>query len=378
MKDYITYIDVEWLSSEFNLGYLQVENRLYLNFKVIDNDPLFKIEKLNSEGDMNSGNQGGYLNSKGEIVLPFQNSYEYNFTNGAAAVFYQNKWQIINKKGDVISDDLKYSAFEYPEGLGLVQEPFWEGKYGFINLAGEVEIPMQFDYAYSFSDGLAVVNINGKFGYIDKKGNMVLKPQFKRAFSFSNGLAAVHTENNKYEIIDKTGKVIGRSYYAFKDGVIENGLLRVVSYPVVNNYSVVKNGFVDIKGNIVIPLIYGQSGSFSNGLALVTNEKGYHLIDPKGKVILDLDKNMCCSFGYAEDLLPIEVNGKVGFINIKGQMIISAQFDHASLFDHGLAYVEIYGDEKQNIKDKNGYIDKHGNFVYGPVEVFLSVKSIRN
>jgi hypothetical protein len=82
---------------------------------------------------MESGNQGGYLNSKGELVLPFRNSEEYSFTNGSAVVYYHNKWQIINKKGDVISDYLKNPAFTFSEGLGLVQEPFWKGKYGFIS-----------------------------------------------------------------------------------------------------------------------------------------------------------------------------------------------------------------------------------------------------
>lgn len=378
MRDYTTYINAEWLSSVFNIGFRQNDNLMYLDFKIIDNDPLFKIEKLNSYGDLKSGNQGGYLNSKGEIVLPFLYSYEYEFTNGAAAVYYHNEWNIINKKGDIISNNLKYYIYKFPEGLGLVSEPFSGGKYGYVNLSGEIEIPFQFDYALPFSDGMAVVQVNGKFGYIDKSGTMVLEPQFKRAYSFSNGLAAVYTQDNKYNIIDKTGKVVGNSYYAFTDGVIESGLLRVVSYPIPNNYYVEKNGFVDIKGNIVIPLNYNRSESFSNGLALVTNDKGYYLIDPEGKVILELEQNMIGSYWYAEDLLPVQVHGKVGYINKNGQMIISAQFDDALPFDHGLAYVQINGDEKLNIKDKNGYIDKQGNFVYGPVEVFLSSKAIRN
>ncbi len=44
------------------------------------------------------------------------------------------------------------------------------GKYGFLNKNKETIIQPKYDYASSFSNGLANVNLNGKLFYIDKKG----------------------------------------------------------------------------------------------------------------------------------------------------------------------------------------------------------------
>lgn len=51
-------------------------------------------------------------------------------------------------------------------------------------------IAPQFDSAWSFSEGLAPVEVGGKWGYVDKTGKYAISPQFDRAFPFSEGLAA--------------------------------------------------------------------------------------------------------------------------------------------------------------------------------------------
>ncbi|SAL87411.1 KWG Leptospira [Caballeronia arvi] len=65
------------------------------------------------------------------------------------------------------------------------------GKFGFIDKAGRLAINPQYDFASSFSDGLAVVEVDGKYGYIDHTGNMIIEAQFEQADSFSEGLAWV-------------------------------------------------------------------------------------------------------------------------------------------------------------------------------------------
>ncbi|HEV2668337.1 MAG TPA: WG repeat-containing protein, partial [Blastocatellia bacterium] len=42
------------------------------------------------------------------------------------------------------------------------------GKWFYINRAGEIAIKPAFDDAHAFSDGLAAVQIGSKWGYIDK------------------------------------------------------------------------------------------------------------------------------------------------------------------------------------------------------------------
>jgi|SRR5215831_228350 len=68
---------------------------------------------------------------------------------------------------------------------------FSEGPGEFINLKGEQVIPLQFDLAREFSEGLAPVEINGKFGFIDNTGVFKIPAQLEDAFWFCDGLAAV-------------------------------------------------------------------------------------------------------------------------------------------------------------------------------------------
>ena len=69
---------------------------------------------------------------------------------------------------------------------------------------GTIVINPQFDWAESFSDGLAPVRIGddttGTWGFIDKTGHFVINPQFDWADAFSDGLAVVR-------IVDKWGYI---------------------------------------------------------------------------------------------------------------------------------------------------------------------------
>ena len=66
------------------------------------------------------------------------------------------------------------------------------GKFGFIDRAGRVVIPLQFASANDFHEGLALVTANGKTMFIDPTGKTVFTPQFDIVNNFSEGLAAVN------------------------------------------------------------------------------------------------------------------------------------------------------------------------------------------
>ena len=77
-------------------------------------------------------------------------------------------------------------------------------KYGFIDKTGKEVIPLKYDNAFDFSEGLALVWLNEKCGYIDKTGKEVIPIKYYNADSFSEGLASVRL-NGKWGYIDKTG-----------------------------------------------------------------------------------------------------------------------------------------------------------------------------
>jgi hypothetical protein len=67
------------------------------------------------------------------------------------------------------------------------------GKWGYVDRAGDVVVPIQYDIGHMFSEGFASVERDGKWGYIDRSGRFVIPAMFDAAMPFCGGIAAVET-----------------------------------------------------------------------------------------------------------------------------------------------------------------------------------------
>jgi len=152
-------------------------------------------------------------------------------------------------------------------------------KWGYIDKQGKIVIPIQYDKAGFFSEGLAPVKFNSKWGFIDTKGNMVIPPVYDKADIFSEGLAQVKI-NGKYGFIDTKGKMVIPAVYDLALNFSE-GLVGVE----ING----KWGYIDKKGRMVIPPVYDDVQPFSdNGHAMVEVNGKYGYIDTKGDIVRPL------------------------------------------------------------------------------------------
>ena len=70
-----------------------------------------------------------------------------------------------------------------------------------------LRIPLRFEVARPFSDGLAAVRVDGLYGFIDPSGKMVIAPRFQNASSFSGGYAEVRLKDAS-GIIDRNGRLV--------------------------------------------------------------------------------------------------------------------------------------------------------------------------
>lgn len=239
-----------------------------------------------------------------------------NLTQNTKAILYpfeQNgKWGYMDKKGNVIINNVYDTADNFSYGLALVgkvvkrekrlnvnTKQYYEWKeyaYGYIDETGKITIPIKYDYGTSFKNGNAVVSVfvgEGEYDYI----HYWIKP------------------NGKYFL-----KLTGYDFaQPFNDG------LAMVEQDGYAPYF----GYVDKKGNVIIELVYWKAESFSEELAVIRNH-------PKD---------------YTEEFVS---KAKAGYINIKNEMVIGKRFDHAGSFSEGLAPV--------CIGDKWGFIDKTGNY----------------
>ncbi len=187
----------------------------------------------------------------------------------------------------------------------------------------------------------------GKFGFINSKGIEVIKPKFEQAFDFSEGLAMA--------VIEKEDKWMAGFVNEDGDWEIE---------PVFSGY-----GFSDMENSL-----------FINGMAPVraSNSKMLY-IDKVGKPITQnfFDK----AYNFSENRALVANNGKYGYIDSLGNMVIDCMFDIGSFadnsrFSHGLAAVRFNKDDEGFESSNNfGYIDVDGEVYFEPEDHFANAFS---
>ena len=284
----------------------------------------------------------GYSNLQGELVIPTRYPQAYKFTDNRAAVtvavdslFYQcvfidtlgvpqfnsafqgampfaegyapvkqyERWGIIDTLGNIVVPTV-YEQITFPShgilfagddyGMALIEltasgaklrtDPVYfavtapsdnrvgvsrNGKQGFLDFQGHEIIPCVYDEIGVFKLGRTLARIGNRFGIIDTLGNAVLPIEYEDK----------STKGNKYVYYDSLALIE-------RDGLL---------------------GYVDLQGNIVIPLRFSQAYHFSQGLA------------------------------------PVLFNGGWGYINTRGEVYMPFIFDIASPFQWGRAEVYFQG-----------------------------------
>lgn len=278
------------------------------------------------------------------------------FSEGLAVVSMEGpsgrKFGFIDKNGNEVVP-LKYDvAHSFKEGMAIVK---LNEKWGFIDKNGKEVIPPKYDYVYSFNEGLARVKVGDKWGYVDKKGDMVIPPKYEVASDFSEGLAAVreYKGSGEWNYIDKSGNVVLSNQYDWS-GNFSNGMAVVYNYEDTGlGYEIEKYGIIDKTGKEIVPIKYDFIHSFSEGLARVELNDKYGVIDTKGNLVVPLKYDYIAPF--REDMAMVRLNYKWGFIDKNGNEVIPIRYGDARSFNEGLAIVAL--------GLKYGYIDKTGREV---------------
>jgi WG containing repeat len=305
--------------------------------------------------------KSGFANKNGMVVIPCQFDYVYNVFNseGMARVTKYGKTIFINEKGEaVLPAHQNYfyhgTSGRYDEGLASVSLKDLDGneKYGFLDSAGYVIIPLIYDDASGFHNGLATVKKDGRWGAIDKNGEIVIPLLYDKNPGYTGELFTV-SEAQKWGVVDRTGKIIIPLIYdecgsSFSEGCIKMNL---------NG----QWGFVDsISGLEIVPFKYNAAKSFSEGLAAVMKDdiKGYEkfgFVNKAGEEVIPFVYQEVMSNGFNEGIAGVMQNGYWGFIDRTQKTVVAFMYSDIRPFSEGLAAVKS--------KEKWGYIDKTGKLV---------------
>ena len=115
-------------------------------------------------------------------------------------------------------------------------------------------------------------------------------------------------------------------------------------------------GLCQQKWRFAIKPRYDAVGDFSDGLAPVQTNGKWGFIDMTGKVIIPLQFDEADSF--SEKLAAVQTDDKWGYINRTGTFVITPQFDDARHFSENLAAARS--------GNRWGYITKKGSFEIPP------------
>lgn len=350
----------------------------------------------------------GFIDKLGNEIIPCKYDDAENYDKGISIVTIGRKKGAINRYGHMVIP-CKYDDINICEEDSLAAA-FIDGTSGFIDLEGNVVVPFDYDYCFSFHEGMAAVRKNGLIGFVDKSGQLIIPCKYEEhdAWGFSEGLVGVRIDggkdgvfDDKWGYIDKTGKVVipfqpGITGIPFSSGlsvkyrcdetgniivygprsmperrfvegafINKNGNFASMYFEVQsilgfrNGYCVVmKNnryGLVNINGEFTIPCEYtliGNGGDKKYALIEINGKAGF-ADKATGQIVIPPIYETNLDWSFNEGLIPVKKDGKFGFINEHNQIVIPFIYDDAYAFSEGFAVVERYG--------KDGYVDRFGH-----------------
>jgi hypothetical protein len=232
------------------------------------------------------------------------------------------RWGAKDKNGATVIPPIYKNVLLFKGGISIART---DGKIGYIDQAGNVAIPFEYDRGLNLSHGLVGVCAEGQCGYLDAKGNTVIPLIYKEVNYFSaeeGGLA-----------------------------IVKGGL---------------GWGVIDTAGREIIAPRLESRPSISEGFIIASDGKRTGMIsDLKGNKLISLNYDVIAYNVWAgkylnDNLFTVALDGKWGFIDKAGKVVIPPRYDKRAFFYKGQA--EVVRDGKIYRIDKRGTETQMGDW----------------
>lgn len=261
----------------------------------------------------------------------------YVVNNEEKIAFFDNKGKQLT---DFLYDEVKPGRDELIPVLK-------DGKWGYINLKGEIAIPFDFDSASSFSDEEAEVGLQGEKKIINTKGEFIENEN--PSYVKDGEKYSIIEEENKYKLVNGNGKIISdnnySSMYFYYDSVIavneekyfildlKGNILAECKFliPIGLNLFVaseveaaIEGKIIDYKGNIISDDIYVEADGYDMFSKIVAKkiDGNYVVLNEKGEKLLDIESGADNVEVFEDDLIRVEFSeDKFKWINTKGDVL---------------------------------------------------------
>ena len=309
----------------------------------------------------NETGRAGLIDVHGNVIIPciWDEIFYYGgeFATGSDESGHNMKTYDLRFNGKIVPD---ISYFADGQTSNCFVDGYMKVMSESMNLFGflsenDLQYNIKYDYerASDFYNGYALVIKNGKDFIIDKNFQQLFESNdnYEICSSFHEGLAKIKNKaTNKYGFIDLKGNLVIPCIYEEADDFSE-GLCAV--YNVKENYTLL--GFIDNKGNNIIPIMYEGCETkrkyvrwpryFKDGYIDVRkyiNNKEYGtLIGKDGKPLPGFSWKYDRVYCFSENKARFINKDKWGFLYINGQVAVPAKYDYVSDYHNGYASVQM-------------------------------------
>ncbi|MCJ1806288.1 MULTISPECIES: WG repeat-containing protein [Flavobacterium] len=360
----------------------------------------------------------GLINENGKVVL--DSKYDYiGERNGNFVVKKNEKYGVLNQSlkqiipiiyQNIESEnivkgylDIKMNFKPKRNNLYIASK---NDKYGIINDQNQILIPFKYERIDKFQDGF-IFTKNSKVGFIDKNLKIIIKEEFEdinRYANSPNNTWIVKVQDKWGLINEKLDFIIKPIYnslefnqkqnlltYSLTDGkygimdINENILLDEIKCKFIkseNNYFRLYDDYnnlsisqIILKNDLTLKFELGDilkfseiSGNIDKELIAVQKNGKYGFINKDGKLIIPYQYDGAYS-SIDTFSAPVLKDGKWGYINSKNEILIDFKFTgNMYPFENGIA--EYYFNPNQSKQgynwNKNGLIDLKGNIIAEP------------
>lgn len=311
-------------------------------------DNIYSLAGVKNSIVITRGNSKGLADLKGNIIISVDykdiKSLTSKYENGYIIQNEEDKFGVINYNKK-ISLECKYDEIKnvYDNNHYVVVE---EGNLKIVDSEGKGFVEGKFDEISSINGDNIVAKKDGKFGIFSKQGDQIVVPEYDELkFIFSNYYIA--KKDNKYGVINLENNIVldfnyNKLRYLDTADILIGNKQSSIDQDVIN-----RDFNVKLTGNVIETNV--EKGFIS---IIINNRQKFYTFKFEEKNAQDIFKT--------NTLFASEKNGKFGFVNKKGAVIVDYIYDE--VFEQNE-----YGYSAVKKDGKWGAIDQKGNIVVEPI-----------
>ncbi|WP_291727311.1 WG repeat-containing protein [Bernardetia sp.] len=301
----------------------------------------------NGSAKVKTGENFGIIDKTGKAILPLEYEYIGSFENGMALMVKSKQVGVVDNKGKIIITP-QYERLSLENGIIRARK---NGKWGIINSQNKTLLPFEYQYISTFSENTAIIRKNNLWGFLANQNTtlkVILEPSIKADFinEVRNGIAKV--SSGRY--IEEDGYGNKNAYYK------QNGIIKTNG-----------NWILEQKYSFIEDEIFDLNTAQSNQLVLIEQNGKVGYADKTGKIIVAprydaIQDNFSEIYFAKKGISEVKNSGKIGYINHEGKEILPLEFSKVNDF-YGIYNVKDAVTVAKKPNSKYGTIDRHNNTI---------------